>query len=229
MDLTATLARASSPLVWRAPGRAARKYFSFALAEQGSMLDMRLAAARTSSPARAAAYLKHADDEARHAQMFARRAARLAEEAPRPLALGPLRADSERLFELLGELGFLAFVHLGEDRARRQFEAYLAWFKGQAREHDAGLFAAILGDERRHGEYTWALLVELAGGEREARRALRRAGRWELGRRWLRAGRFVAERVYVALTLVVYVLAAPLGLLVRWARPVRRGWQARSP
>ncbi len=217
-DLTARLARLSCPLVWRRPARAARKLHGFALAEQASMLDMRLAAARTPSPARAALYLRHADDEARHAVMFARQAQRL---AGRP---APLRADSERLFESLGELAFLAFVHLGEDRARRQFDAYVAWFKAHGRDSEANLFETIVVDERRHCEYTRSLLLELAGGEPQARLALRRAARWELGRRWLRAGRFVAERVYVVAMLLLYVLAAPLALLIRLARPIRRGW-----
>jgi hypothetical protein len=187
------------------------------------MLDLRLSAARTPSPARAAAYRRHADDEARHAQMYARRARRLAGEARRPVTLPPVRADSERLFEALGERDFLAFVHVGEERARRQFEAYVTWFKGQGRDPDVALFETILVDERRHGEYTRALLFELAG-DVEARRALRRVARWELGRRWLRAGRFLAERVYVALTLALYLLAAPLALLIRLARPIRRGF-----
>lgn len=223
-DLTGALARLLSPLAWRTAARSARKLHAFALAEHGSMLDLRLAAARTASPARAAAYLRHADDEARHAQMFARRAARLASEARRPFALPPVRADSERLFELLGERDFLAFVHVGEERARRQFEAYVTWFKGQARDQDAALFDTILVDERRHGAYTREFLFALVG-DVEARRALRRVARWELGRRWLRAGRYVAERVYLALTLALYVLAAPLALLVRVVRPIRRGFQ----
>lgn len=227
-DVTGALARLLSPLAWRGPARSARKLYAFALAEQGSMLDLRLAAARTPSPARAAAYLRHADDEARHAQMFAKRAAKLAGEAGRPFVLPPLRADSERLFELLGERDFLAFVHFGEERARRQFEAYVTWFKGQAREQDAALFETILVDERRHGQYTRELLVALVG-EVEARRSLRRVARWELGRRWLRAGRFVAERVYLALTLALYVLAAPLALLVRLVRPIRPGLRAEAP
>ena len=223
-DLTATLARLLAPLAWRSPARAARKLHAFALAEQGSMLDLRLAAARTPSPARAALYLRHADDEARHAQMFARRAQRLASEARRPRALGPLQADSERLFEALGERDFLAFVHLGEDRARRQFDAYALWFHEQGREQDAKLFETILVDERRHGEYTRTLLTEVAGDEATAKRSLRRVARWELGRRWLRAGRFLAERVYLVATLLLYVLASPLALLVRLVRPIRRGW-----
>ncbi|MEZ4448135.1 MAG: ferritin-like domain-containing protein [Nannocystaceae bacterium] len=234
--LSAALARALSPLVWRSPAHAARKLHAFALAEQGSMLDMRLAARLTDSPARAAAYLRHADDEARHAQMFARRAARLHGESGRPGPLPPLRADSERLFERLGERDFLAFVHRGETRARAQFEAYVAWFKGAGRDLDRTLFETILVDERRHCDYSRQFLVDLVG-EAEARRALARVGRWELGRDWLRAGRFVAERVYVAAMVVVYVLCAPLSLLLRIARPIRAGWQrpagidagARSP
>jgi rubrerythrin len=224
--VTAAIARLLNPLVWWRPGHAARKLLAFALAEQGSMLDMRLAARLTPSPARAAAYLRHADDEARHARMFVRRAEQLAAQADPAWVIGGLQADSEALFERLGELDFLAFVHHGEVRARMQFETYLDYFTRVGRERDRSLFAAILVDEQRHGDYTRALLVELAGGELEARRALRRAARWELGRRWLRAGRFVAERVYALAMLLVYVLAAPLGLLVRLARPLRAGWKA---
>ncbi len=225
--MSARLARLLSPLAWRSPRRSARKYHAFALAEHGSMLDMRLAAARTTEPARAAAYLRHADDESRHAQMFGRRAARLGGEAG--LQLGPVRADSERLFELLGERDFLAFVYVGEARARAQFEAYVEWFKANGRGQDATLFETVLVDERRHEEYTRNFLFELVG-DAEARRALRRVARWEFRRRWLRAGRFLAERVYVVAMLLVYALAAPLALLVRVARPIRRGWlPARRP
>ena len=221
--LSATLARRLSPLTWRTPARSARKLFAFALAEQGSMLDMRLAAARTPSPTRAALYLRHADDEARHAQMFARNAQRLAGAARRPFVLPPLRADSERLFESLGERDFLAFVHHGEVRARDQFEAYLEYFAHAGRDAEHRLLSAILVDERRHCDYTRELLREHCRDDADLRRALRRAARWELGRGWLRAGRFLAERVYIATMLVLYVLAAPLTLLVRLARPIRRG------
>jgi len=140
----------------------------------------------------------------------------------------PRRCDRrdrvQRLFESLGERDFLAFVHMGEDRARRQFDAYVLWFREHGREQDARLFETILVDERRHGEYTRTLLGELAGDEATARRALRRVARWELGRRWLRAGRFVAERIYLIATLLLYLLSAPLTVLIRLARPIRRGW-----
>jgi hypothetical protein len=228
MSLTAALARLLNPLVWRTASHSAHKFHGFALAEHGSMLDLRLAARLTPSPARAAAYLRHADDETRHAQMFGKRARQLAREAG--LRRGhavwdPIRADSEQLFVGLGELEFLAFVHVGEARAIEQFLIYVAYFEARGRERDASLLTTILVDERRHAEYTRALLFELAASEAVARRALRRVRRWEAWRSWLRAGRFLAERVYLVSMLLVYLLAAPLGLLVRWVRPLTRGWR----
>jgi hypothetical protein len=221
--VNALLLRMLNPLVWRRPGHGARKLHGFALAEHGSLLDLQLAARLTPSPVRAAAYLRHADDEARHAQMFGKRAKQLAQAAAIP-SLGPAQADCEQLFANLGELDFLAFVHRGEARAIVQFRSYIAYFESSGRERDASLFSTIIADETRHAEYTRALLLELAGDEATARKALRRVARWEAGRTWLRAGRFLAERIYVAAMLIVYVLSAPLALLVRRARPVPRGW-----
>ena len=71
------------------------------------------------------------------------------------------------------------------------------------------------------------LLFELAADEREAQRALRRVRRWEAWRTWLRAGRILAEGVYVGSMSLVYVLAAPLALLVRAVRPTPSGWRER--
>ncbi|HLT36674.1 MAG TPA: ferritin-like domain-containing protein, partial [Enhygromyxa sp.] len=132
------LVRLLNPLVWRRPAHAARKLHGFALAEHGSLLDLRLAARLTPSPIRAAAYLRHADDEARHAQMFGKRAAALAREAG-IAAPGPAVADCEQLFESLGELDFLAFVHRGEARAIVQFRGYIDYFQRIGRERDASL------------------------------------------------------------------------------------------
>ncbi|MGH1340355.1 MAG: ferritin-like domain-containing protein [Nannocystales bacterium] len=198
----------------------------FAHAEQASMLDLRLAARRTSSRSRAAAYLRHADDEARHCRMFTGRSVQLMSQAGRPTAeVRRVHADYEGLFDRLGELDFLAFVHWGEARAIRQFDAYVSYFEANNRQRDATLLRTILVDERRHASYTQALLLELAGDPRTMRRAIGRVRRWELGRAWLRSGRFLAESAYAATMLVLYVLAAPLALLVRIVRPVREGWQ----
>ncbi|ACY13991.1 ferritin-like domain-containing protein [Haliangium ochraceum] len=217
------LARILNPIVWRLPGRPARKLLAFARAERGSMIDLAQAARTTPSSERAAMYLRHAADEARHARLFARRSDELRRAAGAE-SLGPVRADTEDLFDRLGEIDFLAFVHRGERRGRAQFEAYRDYFARRRAREDQALFEGIIADERQHERYTRELLCELAGGEQGAREALRRVARWEAWRRWRRAGRALAAQVYALAMFAVYLLALPLALLVRVVRPARRGW-----
>lgn len=216
------LARLLSPLTWGSPRRAVARLSSFARAEEGSRIDLCAAAARCDSPQRAAAYLEHARDEARHTQMFAAHARRLAlaHDLPPP---APVRADGSDLFETLGEADFLAFVHLGEQRAVQQFSGYERWLTGRD-DKTAAVFNALLSDERRHAAYSRALLVSLIG-EQEARRAIRRAGTWELWRTWRRVGRHTARLIYRGLFLTLLPLLALLSLWVRAVRPQRKGWQ----
>jgi rubrerythrin len=215
--------RLVTPIVWRVPGHGARKLYGFARAEQGSRIDLLQAAHRTSSAARRVLYLRHALDETRHAAMFWRRSTDLrlaAGSAPYP----PPVADTERLFERLGELGFLAFVHRGERRGRRQFERYAEHFGNRGDTRTRTLFEAILSDEHRHERYTRELLVELAGGEPAARAALRRAALWEAWRTWRRAGRLIATAVYTLAMIAIYVVAGSIAAVTRLRRrPVR--WQ----
>lgn len=221
--MRAVVARALNPIVWRVPGHAARKLFGFALAEQGSMIDLKAAARLTPSADRRAAYVRHLLDETRHARVFTQRSAEL-RAAEGQATLGSPRADTEALFANLGELRFLAFVHRGETRGCEQFEAYRTWFAARGDRRTSAMFDAILKDERRHMRYTRELLVEMAGGEGAARRELRRAQRWELWRNWRRAGRFLAERIYAVLMIAFSIVLSPFALLVRWTRPVRPGW-----
>jgi hypothetical protein len=216
------LAAIVSPLVFRLPGHDARKLHRFALAEQGSHLDMRLAAARTDSPGRRVAYLKHALDEARHAQMFTRASAELRQRRGRaPFAREP--ADGGDLYERLGEVHFLAFVHRGERRGRQQFEAYRDYFGRRGDNKLRAMFEAILEDERVHEEYSRALLLELAGSEAAARRALRWVAAWEAWRTFRRAGKTMAEAIYFVAMVVLYATLWPLALFIRIVRPARRG------
>lgn len=220
----AALVRTISPLVWRIPGHAPRKLESFGRAEEGSRIDLLAAAHATPSLERRARYLRHALDETRHAAMFARRANELRAERKLPPS-GPPRADSEALFERLGELGFLAFVHRGERRGRRQFEVYARHFARHGDQRTRALFEAILVDEQQHEGYTRALLVELCGGERAARRQLARAGRWEAWRSWRRAGRALAQVAYAIGMTAVYCVFAPLVALgLRFRRTPARRW-----
>ena len=221
--MTARLARLLDPIVWRLPGHAARKLHSFARAEQGSLIDLTLAARATPCARRAALYLRHAGDESRHASLFARRSTELREARGRH-GFGDPRADSEALYDRLGEVGFLAFVHRGERRGRAQFEAHRDYFERAGNQRERAMFEGILVDERRHERYTRELLVELAGGEREAALALRRAGRWEAWRIWRRAGRALSGRLYGLLMVGLWLACAPIGLALR-AVPRRRGWR----
>ncbi len=221
--MSALVAKIVNPLVWRIPGHGARKLFSFSLAEHGSMLDLTAAARLATCPERRALYLRHMLDETRHARMFALRSAELRAEAG-AVSLGFPKADFENLFERLGEVGFLAFVHRGERRGRAQFETYRDWFAANGDNKTRALFEAIVRDEKRHETYTRALLVEVAGGERAARVKLRRAALWEAWRNWRRLGRFGAEKLYFAIMLALYVLLAPFMVIASVLRPARTGW-----
>ncbi|MEZ4360577.1 MAG: ferritin-like domain-containing protein [Kofleriaceae bacterium] len=216
--------RLVSPVVWRIPGHAPRKLEAFGRAEEGSRIDLLAAAHATPALARRARYLRHALDETRHAAMFWRRANELRDERGLPRQGRP-RADSEALFANLGELRFLAFVHLGERRGCRQFEVYARHFARRGDARTRALFEAILVDEQQHQAYTRELLVELAGGERAARRELGRAARWEAWRTWRRAGRALAGAAYQVAMTAVYLVFAPLASLgLRPRKPDRRRW-----
>ncbi len=219
------VAKLLNPLVWRIPGHEARKLFRFALAEQGSRIDLHAAARLTVSPERRAAYVRHLLDETRHARIFTRRSAEL-RAADGRTSFGFPRADTEDLFEHLGEMRFLAFVHRGETKGCEQFEQYCDWFGRHGDQRTRGIFESILKDERRHMSYTRELLVELAGGETAARREIRSAMLWEAWRTWRRAGRFLAEKLYFVAMVGFSILLTPFAVVVRLTRPVRTGWVA---
>lgn len=221
--MSAVLARLLNPIVWRIPGHPARKLFKFSLAEQGSMLDLSAAANQTLSRERQAAYLRHLLDEKRHAQMFAARSTEIRRKHNLE-TLGFPNADTEELFERLGEIRFLAFVHRGERRGREQFEAYRDWFARHGDNKSRAFFDGIIRDELRHETYTRELLTELTGSDAAARKELRKASAWEAWRQWRRLGRFAAERTYYPLMLLIYALLAPFAILLRVTRPARSGW-----
>ena len=222
--LTRLLARVTAPIAFATRARTARQLFRFALAEQESMLELRAAAAQCPSPERRAMYLRHALDEERHATAFARHAAEIRRAIGRP-AWGHPRTACEALYERLGEPAFLAFVHRGERRGRVQFETYEAYFAARGEAKLRALFTALIGDEKHHESYTRDLLVSCAGGEGQARRALRRIALWEGFRVWRRSGQGLAALVYGASMLVLYLSLLPFAVLVRFMRPARGGWR----
>jgi len=200
--------------------RAARVLFGFACAEAQSELELRLAARLTEVPRIKALYLRHALDEARHSGRFFGLARELAGSA----GLASPRADSEELFERLGEARFIAFVHFGERRGRLQFEAYARALE-QRRPQLARAFAQIASEELHHERYTHALLLERVG-KNLARRALLWVRAWESFRRMRRFGRGAASFLYAASMSVVYLSLWPLARTFARARPSQRGFDS---
>ena len=222
MPLVPLAARIVNPIVWVLPGHAVHKLEQFALAEHGSLLDMTAAANRCEDPDRAAAYLRHALDEGRHSQMFVRRARELAQEQGRPRP-GRVRADTEHLFQTLGEVDFLAFVHRGESTGRQQFESYQQWFRSRGDVRTEQLFKALVHDELRHEAYSLELLTDLVPAE-QVSAAFRKMWMRDLWHGWLRLGRPISHGVYLAGMLLLYPLLWPFALWVRVVRPRRSGW-----
>ena len=218
MSLRVLLARLTRRLRWQNPARAALLLLAFARAERSSHYDLLAAAKSCKDERRRGRYLLHASDEARHASMFALRAQQL---APEVLGSATVRADFEQLFERLGELGFLAFVHLGELRGRRQLSLYRDELAHRGDDRSRALFDAVLVDEARHEQYTAEELLLVAGSERAAARALWRARVWQGWRSWRRLGRQVAGVTFGLCMQLVFLCLLPLALLERARRAGR--------
>ena len=154
--------------------------------------------------------------------MFARAGDELLEKRGRP-ALGAPLPEPDDLYARLGELGFVAFVYRGEREGRIRLEAFRDHFAAAGEARTVAVFDAVLVDERRHEEYTGALLQELAGTPQLARRALRRVAAWEAYQAFRRAGRALVEPIWTVLSVVVFVTLFPLAWFLR--RRVRSGWQ----
>ena len=189
------------------------------------MLDLHEAASMTPSLHRRSLYLQQARDEGRHARLFLRTSnqRRLAR-GLRPV--GSLRAaDTGHLFTRLGEERFLAFVHLGERRAREKFEVLQPWMASHGEKALGKVLQGILNDEANHEGYSWDLLVQVAGDEQRARSLVRRAAIWDAWITWRRAGASLTYRVYYGVMLVIYSLLPLLAAIVLFKRPLRGGWR----
>jgi hypothetical protein len=223
LSLRSVLVRLTAPAAFWSRGRTAKQLFVFALAEQESMLELRAAAAQCTSPERSALYLRHALDEERHATIFASHAAEIRRSLGKP-PWGHPRTGCENLYERLGEVGFLAFVHHGERRGRSQFEVYETYFARRGDGKLRAMFATLIGDEKSHETYTLELLVQMAGAK-GASKALRMVVVGEALRAWRRAGQGMATWVYAALMTLLFGCLAPYALFVRLRKPARSGWR----
>jgi hypothetical protein len=215
---------------WRIPGRPAQILAQFAQAERGSAYDMLAAAELTDRRELRRKYLEHALDEAAHAKVFRDRAQALGmdREGSAMIDIGCLHehgiVGGETLFERLGELDFLAFVHLAESQALEQFQVY----KNQKLvdpETQAQL-DQIRKDELFHMTYSGAELdwYRKAGLSKEVRRAIWGVHWRRFKEQWLAFSRRVGDFVSGIWLLLMYTfVVGPFRLL---ARPEDVGWQS---
>jgi rubrerythrin len=218
--------------VWQDAGRRARKLLRFAETEADGGRDLSRAAEVTVDPLLRRLYLRHAQDEERHARRFRARGRELLRVvpagrgtsfeanflAPGERGLDDLRVESE------SDESLLAVLHLSEEAAARRFVIYQ-----EALEHDPAtrdVFREILHDEAFHMTYTHAQLARVAGPRTRLRLWQARLGR--LWKAYLRVAAALAAVLGTLLLRVQYfVLLPPFVLLAR--RAARREREGFSP
>lgn len=144
--------------VWRDERRAARKLFTFAATEADGGRDLSRAAELTANPLLRRLFLRHAQDEQHHAELFRARGRTLL------AALGHRRPPRfEAAWLAPGERGrddlrvdgrdasLLAFLHLSERAAAGRFAVYRDVVPDEATRE---VFGQILRDEVFHMRYT---------------------------------------------------------------------------
>ena len=226
---------------WSDPARARRTLESFAATEEDGGRDLRTAARRVGDRELRRQLDHHADDECRHAELLRARAARLAADHALPALPSDRRLDLERvrpgveldahgfysagLIDELGELEYVAMLHVAETRAERLFERCRA--EAEREPALVALFGEILKDEAFHVAYTRARLEQWRAQGRgfEVDGALKRARRGRRLHAWRRLGaRSARGLAQVALVVLYWTLLAPIALLSR-AQRSPSGWQ----
>lgn len=223
-------------LVWGNPVRRGLRLLRFAEVEADGGRDLVRAAELTGDPRLRRLYLKHARDERRHADIFRERGMALLRAGDRGgreagweadwLAPGERGLDDVRI-EKDGDGPFLAFLHLSERAAARDFATY-----GRAMPDDEAtreVFRRILRDEEFHMNYTRG---ELARVSPERQRGL--IWRARLGRLWKAYLRFAVALAgligTVLLTLQYFILLPPFAWIAkRAARREPEGWTMTDP
>jgi rubrerythrin len=228
-----TLDRVLRPLhrwVWNDASRRARKLLSFAETEAGGSRDLSRAAELTRDPSLRQLFLRHAQDEQRHAELFRKRGREILSSSPRGssfeanwLAPGERGLDDLQVSEQSDE-SLLAFLHISEKAAAGRFAIY-----GQVLDDDPdtrAMFASVLQDEVFHMHYTGKQLVRLSPRKHGWRLWQARFGR--LWRTYLRIANALAS---VLGTLILgaqyFLLLPPFALLAkREARREEAGFRA---
>jgi len=204
--------------VWSDAHRRARKLLRFAETEASGGRDLSRAAELTRSPILRRLFLRHSEDEQRHAELFRERGrALLAATKGRSrfeanwLAPGERGLDELRV-EAQSDVSLLAFLHLSEKAAAGRFAVYSQVLDGDA--DTRMVFLRVLRDEVFHMSYTRKQLARLVPRRQGRRLWQARASR--LWRAYLRLAAGLASMVAGAmLTVQYFVVLPPFALLAR--------------
>jgi hypothetical protein len=202
--------------IFRDPERRARKLLRFAETEADGARDLSRAAELTVDPLLRRLYLRHAQDEFRHANLFRARGRALASGSPaaRPgfeanfLAPGERGLDDLRV-EGADEARLLAFLHLSEKAAAGRFAMYRSVLGEDPL--TARVFSEVLKDEAFHMNYTHAQLLRVSS---RGRLQLWKARLSRLWNAYLRAAAALASALGTVALLAQYFLLLPVFALL---------------
>ncbi len=204
-------------IIWNLPKKTSKRLYTFSSTASSSALEWSLAANLTSSDARAAIYVRHVQDARKHSEMFLHHVNDIRKEQGEPSLPHP-RISHEALFNLLGEIRFLALIHHTKEKNTRRFSSYTRYFNRKGNVPLAALCNTILQDDIRHMNAAYELLAGLCGDKEAVRRELSAARLLDLRRRWMHAGRMLTGKLFFIITLPVYPLFLPYKLLMLRAR-----------
>jgi rubrerythrin len=217
-------------LTWRVPSWTTRLLTSFSQAERGSAYDMLAACEQTERREMRKVYFHHALDESRHAGLFRDRVQALGGLSRSQAAVMDAAylanhgiVTETSLFRQMGELEFLAFVHLAERDGKETFEVYVDL---ELPDPDTiTMLRDIIQDEKFHTSYSKKELERYTrqGRGDEVKAALKRVKRNRLFEAWLRGSRQIGDVVSGLWLLLLYgIVVAPFRIL---ARLDAGGWQ----
>jgi hypothetical protein len=235
MELMRILLRPVHNWVWLDTARRTRKLLRFAETEADGGRDLVRAAEVTPDPVLRRLFMFHARDEQRHAELFRRRGAVLLQTLPGAsrtgyradwLAPGERGLDDLRIGEL-EDAALLAFLHLSEKSAARDFASYRDVLKRDP--STRAVFEEVLRDEAYHMNYTFSQLVRVS--PQRHGRLLWRARLSRLWKGYLRLALALAGVIGgLILTILYFTLVPPFAFLAkRAARQEPTGWLPVSP
>lgn len=215
--------------IWSQPQRRARKLLSFAQTEADGGRDLSRAAENTGDPRLRLLFLRHSEDEMRHAGLFRARGRALLSQhgtgrsrfEARALSPGERGLDGLEIART-STPALLAFLHLSERAAAGRFAIYSEVLTDDPATR--ATFDTVLRDEEHHMTYTRRELDRIAPN---GRWHLARARLVRLWKAYLRLASALAAAIGTLILLLQYFVLLPVfaWLAKRAERGERRGWQ----